>query len=90
MIRLTIKSDTCYTVPDSDLFEAFQRLAAYENLYDDLVANMVAIPQELGKLKAAGKEKTVRYREMLGQKLINNQIIALFERHGISFANVED
>ena len=87
MKRLTIKSDTCYTVPDSELFEAFQRLAAFEDVYDELVSSMVTIPQELGELKAAGKEKTVRYREMLGQKLLNNQIIAMFERHGISCNN---
>jgi len=85
MKRMTIKTDTGITVMDSDLSEAFCRLAAYEDIYDELVGNTLAIPLELEKLKAEGKEKTVRYKEMFGQKLIDTRIKALFERHGISF-----
>ena len=90
MKRITIKTDTGFTVPDSGLHEAFRRLAAFEDIYDELAENTAAIPLELGKLKAAGKEKTVRYREMLGQKLMDNQTKALFERHGISFSETDE
>jgi len=65
------------------------RLTAYEGLYNELANSMVTIPVELEKLKAAGKEKTVRYRELFGQKLINGQIAAMFERHGFSFDETE-
>jgi len=85
MKRLTIKNNAKFTVSESDLPEAFRRLAAFEDIYDELTSSMSTIPAELTKLKAAGKEKTIRYRELFGQKLVNNQIIALFERHGISF-----
>ena len=61
------------------------RLIAYDGLYTELANSMVTIPVELERLKAAGKEKTVRYRELFGQKLINSQIAAMFERHGFSF-----
>jgi len=62
-----------------------QRLAAFEAIYQELSNSITATPAELEKLKAAGKEKTVRYRELFGQKLMNNYIVALFERHGITF-----
>jgi len=90
MKRLTIRTDTGCSVTDSELSEAFQRLAAFEDIYEELADNAVTIPPELEKLKTAGKEKTVRYKEMLGQKLIDNHIKALFERHGISFDDPEE
>ena len=65
--------------------ETTDRLAAFEAVYAELSGNANAIPTELEKLKAEGKEKTVRYKELFGQKLMNNHIIALFERHGIPF-----
>jgi len=84
------EADADSKTPDTELHKALQRLASFENVYDEIAESMVAIPLELKKLKAAGKEKTVRYREMLGQKLMDNQIKALFERHGISFADSEE
>jgi len=59
------------------------RLAKFETVYKEILDSMTSIPAELEKLKAAGKEKTVRYKELFGQKLMNNYVEALFERHGI-------
>jgi len=61
------------------------RLEAFEAIYEELSDSITTIPAELEKLKADGKEKTVRYKELFGQKLMNNYIVALFERHGIKF-----
>jgi hypothetical protein len=47
------------------------------------MTSQATLPIELEKMRAAGKEKTVRYREMFAQKLYNLQIAALFGRHGI-------
>ena len=85
MRRLTIKNGKEFAVPESGIPEAMSRLAAFEDIYEDLANSIAAIQAELGKLKAAGKEKTVRYKELFGQKLVNNRIMDLFERHGISF-----
>jgi len=68
---------------ESDISEALRRLSAFEDVYEDLLKSVATIPLELLNLKAAGKEKTVRYRELFGQKLMNNHIVALFKRHGI-------
>ena len=59
------------------------RLAAFESIVRELKEDMISIPAEMEALKVAGKEKTVRYRELFGQKLMNSQIAALFARHGI-------
>jgi len=65
--------------------DSTQRMAAFEAIYVELSNSITTIPAELEKLKADGKEKTVRYKELFGQKLMNNYIVALFERHGIKF-----
>ena len=78
------KTTVDHPTPDFYAQEKTRRLAAFENVYDELKNDLTAIPAELKKLKAAGKEKTVRYRELLGQKMINNHLIQLFERHGIN------
>jgi len=83
MTRFTIDGSGRYTVPESSLPQAIQRLAAFEDVLEELAIGQADIPLELAKLKAAGKEKTVRYRELLGQKLLLNEMAALLERHGI-------
>ena len=70
-------------ISDSTGQEKSQRLAAFEDAYQEVADSMTTIPVELEKLKAEGKEKTVRYKELFGQKLMNSQIAALYKRHGI-------
>jgi len=84
MERLTKKNnDGKYYIDEADITEITQRLAAFENAYEDLLSSMMELPAKLEKLRAEGKEKTVTYREMVTQKLINNNIIMFFERNGI-------
>ena len=83
MERLTSKNGDEIIVAEADTQEALRRLAAFEDVYAELMESMAAIPPELENLKAGGKEKTVRYRELFGQKMMNHHIIALLKRHGI-------
>jgi molecular chaperone GrpE (heat shock protein) len=85
MKRLTVKSCAEATVPESEWPEALRRLAAFEDIYGELADSLTAIPAALEKLKEKKKKKTVRCRELFGQKLVNNQLKDLFERHGIAF-----
>jgi hypothetical protein len=88
MQRYTTKNpDGSVSIADADMPAALQLLAAFEDAYADFTASQELIPQELARLKAEGKEKTVRYKELFGQKLINLQIASLFERHGIGEHN---
>lgn len=57
--------------------EAIERLAQYENLVDHLLARQQHIPEELETLREAGKNKTVQFKELLTQKLITENFLAL-------------
>lgn len=60
-----------------------ERLAAFEQLYADLREEQRKTIAALELLRAEKKEKTVRFRELLGQKLMQAQQLALFERYGL-------
>jgi len=84
MKRFTVKrSDGSYTIADSEVEEAISRLGLFEDAYEDLLDSIERIPVELKAMRTEGKEKTVRYKETVTQKLINNNIVAFFERHGL-------
>ena len=84
MTRLTTRNGPDGVVTDADASRVLARLAAFEDLYDEVLAQDQAIPAELVQLRAAGKQKTVRYRELFAQKLLNDQIVAMFRRHSIA------
>jgi len=86
MDRLTAKNkDGRYAIPDSSIEEAIQRLGLFEDAQEELFDSQKQIPKDLEALRAEGKEKTVRYKEMMVQKLSNNNTVMFLERHGISF-----
>ena len=83
MKRLTEKNESGhYIVADEDMVKAIQKLGVLEDAYDDLIKSQEQIPKDLQELRMQGKEKTVRYKETMTQKLINSNIIMFFERHG--------
>jgi len=82
MDRLTTTDGTLDVAADPAA--AWARLAAYEDVWAELTSSLVAIPAELATLKAAGREKTLRYRELVGAKLWLAETAALFARHGIT------
>jgi len=69
--------------PDGDGWAgaAVDRLAAFENLHDDLVASQRTIAAELDALRDAGKKNTVRFKELVAKRLVNQTVLALFEQH---------
>lgn len=93
MERLTKQSENtgCYitesidgTIENEGYYgEAIEKLAKFENLYDHLYARRSAIPGELDALRKAGKEKTVTFRELLGEKMVNDMLLTQIERQGL-------
>lgn len=77
MDRLTQKTEAGYSVSDPD--EAVARLAAYEDLHDRVLNEQANIPAQLETLRAAGKEKTVTFRELATRKLQNLYVLYLLE-----------
>ena len=83
MNRITIKNTNSYFIPDEYTKDAIQRLGEFEDAYEVLMNNQVQIPKDLENMRTQGKEKTVRYKETMAQKLINNSIVMFFENHGL-------
>ncbi len=54
-------------------------MAKFENIYEDLIASQNQIPKELEKLRNEGKTKSVRFRELMVNKMTNANIIELFK-----------
>lgn len=68
-----------YTV--ADLGEAVARLAQFENAYDHVVLRQAEVMRQMEALKAAGKQKSVQFRELLGEKLMNQNMLILWETY---------
>ena len=64
--------------------ELIHLLLKYEGFKDSILAKQNIVLKEMEKLKGMGKEKSVRYRELLGNKMVNNLIIQYLERSGIN------
>lgn len=76
MDRLTVQNNGVYET--EDLRGALERLAAYENLLEALEREQTDIASQMTGLRAAGKEKTVKYREIFAKKLQNAYVLSLF------------
>lgn len=63
--------------------EAIEKLAKFENFYDDLIEKQNQISIELEMLRNEGKEKSVRFREIFGNKLMNNNTLILLKAYGL-------
>ena len=62
--------------------EAVNRLARFEDIVDDLQQKQEFIAKEMDQLRAEGKTNTIRFKQNLANKLLNSQILALFESYG--------
>ena len=84
MNRLTGKNENgYYVVTNEDTEKAIQRLGIFEDAYEDLMTDREQIPKSLEGMRIQGKEKTVRYKETMVQKLINNNIVMFFEKYDL-------
>ena len=81
--RYTTKNAGVYSVPQEDLHNAIQELGKFEDAWENLMISQAQIPLDLEKMRTEGKEKTVRYKETVAQKLINNSIVLFLEKYGL-------
>ncbi|WP_130862064.1 hypothetical protein [Bacilliculturomica massiliensis] len=58
---------------------AADRLARFENLYEQLLTRQDEIAVRLEELRAADKKSSVKFKELLGEKLMNNNTLILFK-----------
>lgn len=63
--------------------EAIERLAKFENAIDDLNAKQAEITKQLEALRAEDKTKSVKFKQLLANKMTNQNILILFKSYGI-------
>lgn len=93
MNRLTssLDSNNFYVVDDTKIHhdvngysgDAISKLAKFENIYDDLISKQSEISKELEKIRLEDKTHSVKFRQLLANKITNNNIIILFHTYGL-------
>lgn len=62
---------------------AVDRLGVFEDVYEDLIAAQEHLSAQLEELRLQGKTKSYQFRELMGKKLVNSNILSLFRTYGI-------
>lgn len=83
MERYTRKTAQGWTLEGADQAAAIDRLARFENAYFAILDQQKELSGRLEALKGQGKQKSAQFRELLGKKLVNQQILLAFEFQGI-------
>ena len=63
--------------------DAIALLGRFEEFYQDLILDQKNISNQLEALRMLEKTKTLRYRELFTQKLINQSILLHLEKYGL-------
>lgn len=84
MNRLTTRKEPdSYQVDPSHIEEAIQRLGRYEDILEAFLYKQESIKSEMETLRAQGKMKTGRFRELLGRKVLNQSVLEQFWERGL-------
>ena len=59
------------------------RLAAYEQMYRDVLSERDALAAQMEALRSAGKTRGATYRQCIAQKLTVQTLLGRFARYGI-------
>ena len=59
------------------------RLAAFEKMLDAVRTNYESTVSKMVQLKAAGKEKSATYRQLMGNKLELQNILSMYQIYGL-------
>ena len=60
-----------------------ERLAAYDRMYADLLAERDKVAADMDKLRSAGRNRGASFQQLLAQKLTVQNLIGRFEIYGI-------
>lgn len=63
--------------------DAINKLGKFEDVYEDLLRKQELISKEMDKLRSEGKNNSVKFKQLLVNKLTNKNIIAIFEVNGL-------
>ncbi len=91
MERLTKKANDVYYALSEDLSsdgnictgKAVDKLAKFENFYEGLNQKFSEIERDMEKLRSEGKTSTVKFKQLLANKLEINNIITILKYNGL-------
>ena len=81
MERLTQKTPDGYRA--EDLPAALDRLGRFEDFYESVLTGQEVLSAELAALREGGKQKSYEFRERMGKKLTNTEILLRLEQFGL-------
>ena len=84
MERYTPRGDQGWQVPEGQEQAALERVAGLEDAYEELQSGLALLEAQMEPLRAAGKQKSARFRELMGERLLLRRMLELLERHGLS------
>ncbi len=59
------------------------RLAAFEQMLEDILEKAAYESEQMEKLKSEGKEKTATYRQYLGNRLLYKAMLDKYREYGL-------
>ena len=84
MKRLTSRAaDGSASVDPDRLDEAVRRLAAYEDMHDDLEARLADIDELIADLSAQGESDAAQANRLIAQKVARKTTVGMFAVYGI-------
>lgn len=84
MKRLTSRAEDGSASVDQDrIDEAIGRLAAYEDMHDDLVARLADLEETIAERKAEGTLNASTGNRLIAQKVALKTTIGMFDIYGI-------
>lgn len=83
MERYTTLVEEKYEVDEKDMQRAVERLAVFEGIYENIVNEQTLLSEQMAVLRAEGKEKSVKFKELMVKKLNNSNVISLFKANGL-------
>lgn len=79
MERLTTRQGEHYIVKGDDNQVVIDRLAIYENMMETICEQKHRIEEELEQLRQEKKAKTMKFQQRLGEKMICDRFLTMFE-----------
>ena len=84
MKRLTSRAEDGSASVDQDrIDEAIGRLAAYEDMHDDLMARLADLEETIAERKAEGTLNASTGNQLIAQKVALKTTIGMFDIYGI-------
>lgn len=81
--RFILEIDRLVQTGEGYIGDAIDVLARFEEFYQDLITDQKNISDQLDALRLSEKTKTLRYRELFTQKLINQSFLLHLEKYGL-------